>query len=187
MQNKELCEINRDQFEGDNTLRKNIMSKFDTFVSKISTSKYGNTGWITHKGDVIIVKLFDHLKDARNFMLNKPSYAKISNWIETKYNELNEDEAEYLPICEKEGGGWHVYEMARDNLSYRGTKRLLDFGWIRIYFEASNSTLTVHGSSKGIKEHYSRVETLKAQIENEYWETHSSVTVKYENSDKLKY
>ncbi|MFA7219490.1 MAG: hypothetical protein WC119_03230 [Synergistaceae bacterium] len=161
------------------------MGRFSEFLGQVN--KYplaGNTGWITDKGDIIVCSFFEHVRDARKFVQNNPAYTEISCWFEALDNLDQEAEAGYAE-CDKEGGGWHEYEMEYDSFWYKAVKKLYSDKWVRIYFSKQNSTLTVSGFPHGIQDHYQLTQSLKEALEREFWEDCPNIKVEYEKENEL--
>ena len=156
------------------------MAKFDKFLSKTKEDGWGTTGWITDKGTVLLVPPYDHVNFAYDHIKGKGGYKNLKKWFEKHLKDLRESHDASARMYKEEGGGWHYYEMEWDNFTWEARSKLLNYGWVRIYFEKPASILTVHGRAKGLKEHYERTQSLKEALEREYWESCPDITVKYE-------
>ena len=166
-------------------MEEEVMGKFDKFLDEVRKRPWGSTAWISDKSDVIVVDGYRHVSGARSFMKGKSSYNKLSHWFEEHYAGYESSVEEGMQDCAEEGGGWHSWDMWADELDWKATKKLYNWGWVRIYFsrQGSDPTLTVHGMPKGIKNHYERTQSLKEALENEYWESCPQVKVEYEKAE----
>lgn len=157
------------------------MGRFSEFLEHVNKNPLaGNTGWITDKGDIIVCSFYEHIRDARKFVQNNPSYKEISCWFEEHLDNLDREAEAGYEECKEEGGGWHVYEMEYDSFWNKAVKKLYSYKWVRIYFAKQNSTLTVSGFPQGIQDHYQLTQSLKEALEREFSEDCQNIKVEYE-------
>lgn len=130
-------------------------------MATLFTREYNNTkyGWITQSGKIIETDLYGHL----GVISNNFKEFNVSNF----QNRLNEIESIQIECSERIESGehpeWHIYEMAKDDLTWKIINAVFDAGNLR--FGQRESTIYFEGKSEAIKNLCQKAKDFAEELE----------------------
>lgn len=135
--------------------KKSGKNDFEEFINK-------GAGWLTPSNKLLVAPYWKHIEVLQEEIEKNPrDYPELSSMVEGHRETLKAVEEDASREVDETGGGWHNYDMTKDDLDDEFVTAIYDQGaLVRLVLDEKERKVKAEGSPAGIQNHLPNLKRL---------------------------